>query len=157
MSNRAGFRQNDSRVDYQRHHLIPVSVFSNKHFIAHFDRVRRLTGFDLRDFSSNGIFLPCTEKAALASGMPLHRGPHPHYNGVVEQRVAAIFRPKVAGISVISDQHRLLRLLQRSLHRGLSSNSRNIILNRRDPLARTIDFRHIDNDLDRLWSVTRPA
>ncbi len=157
MSGRAGFRQNDSKADYQRHHLIPVSVSSNRNFCEYFDGVRRYTGFDLRDFSSNGIFLPCTENTALASGRPLHRGPHPQYNGIVEQRVAKIFRSKAVEILDISKQHRLLRKLQRSLHRGLSSNSRGFILNRRDPLARKIDFRCIDDDLERLWSATEPA
>ena len=156
MNSKSGFRQNDSRADYQRHHLIPVSVFSNRHFAANFDNVRRLTGFDLRDFASNGIFLPSTEKAALASGRPLHRGPHPQYNGMVEQQVAAIFRPKIEGARDIFRQHILLRRLQRSLHHRLSGGSRNIILNRRDPLARGVDFRHIDNDLDHLWHAPAP-
>jgi hypothetical protein len=153
---RNGFRQQKSKIDRQRHHIIPVAVFSNKHFAQDFEIMKRLKGFDPADFGTNGIFLPSTEIAALQTGRPLHRGPHPQYNEFVAHRVAAIFRKKAGLVCDVSRQHRLLRDFQQSLFKSLSGNLHNIILNRRDPLARDVDFRCLDEDLAILLQAKFP-
>lgn len=114
----------------------------------------RKAGFDPRDFSTNGIFLPCTEKAALLTKRPLHRGPHPGYNKLVAERLASIFRRESTNFQDIQSRNVFLCNLQRALFRNLSANSRGFILNKRDPLARKVDFKCLDDDLNGLWGVT---
>jgi hypothetical protein len=153
MQIRSLFRKQLPPCDHQRHHLIPVAVFSSRHFAIDFARVKRATGFDPSDFRTNGIFLPSTEIAAIKTKQPLHRGPHPRYSDAVAGQVAAIFRDKAGCSGDAIRQHGLLRNLQSSLYHSLSSNRCNIILNRRDPLARQVDFRCLDQDLAMLLEM----
>ena len=81
--------------------------------------------------------------------LPLHRGPHRHYNEMVMERVGSIEAcwsnarhrcPQTAG----DDALMRFGLLQRPLRKRLLDQSRRIILNRRDPVARGPDFSELD-------------
>jgi hypothetical protein len=70
----------------QRHHLLPIQLLSARCFGSLFERIGRdHVGFD--DFRRNGLLLPATERSAVRIGLPLHRGPHRHYNEMVVERV----------------------------------------------------------------------
>jgi hypothetical protein len=73
----------------QRHHLPPRQLMTKASFRTLLESVdRRRVGFD--DFRINGMLLPGREESALLTGLPLHRGPHRHYNDMVIERVGQI-------------------------------------------------------------------
>ncbi len=76
--------------NFHRHHIIPIAVFYHAFCKAQFEIIKHY-GFAFRDFSTNGILLPCTEQAALKYRLPLHRGPHRFYNELVLESVCLIF------------------------------------------------------------------
>lgn len=77
------------RPDMQRHHLLPFQLKKMPGLGAMFTCLGNvLTGFD--DFRRNGLLLPSNCAAALAEGLPLHRGPHHRYNALVADRVGQI-------------------------------------------------------------------
>lgn len=153
-----GFSRNSltmpKRLGYQKHHLIPVQLLKKQTFIKLFE-IAQQAGFDPRDFRSNGIYLPAKEKLAVVSGRPLHRGPHPKYNALVEDRLGMIeasIQNKQTALDAEGIAFRL-RYLQRGLRRTLLKRPRAITLNKRDPMSRNIDFRSLDNDVDNIWSI----
>ncbi len=153
-----GFSKNSltmpKRSGYQKHHLIPVQLLKKQTFIKLFE-IAQQAGFDSRDFRSNGIYLPAKESLAVASGRPLHRGPHPQYNALVEDRIGLIeasIEKKQSALDAETIAFRL-RNLQRGLRRILLKKPRTITLNKRDPMSRTIDFRSLDNDVGNIWST----
>lgn len=92
---RVPFRSVNRRCDpgyqpgMQRHHLLPLQLLGAQFFGLLFDRLgRERVGFD--DFRRNGLLLPATERSAVRIGLPLHRGPHGGYNGMVAERVGQI-------------------------------------------------------------------
>lgn len=118
---------------------------------------RSQVGFD--DFRANGLLLPATEEATLRTGMPLHRGPHRHYNELVIERVGGIesnwsqqrfSEPERALIEALMR----LRLLQSALRRRLLNQRRRLILNRKDPLGTGFDFGDLDAMAEALWKAT---
>lgn len=75
----------------QRHHLLPFQIMSCRPLRSMIDGLdRRRLGFD--DFRINGMLLPAREESALATSLPLHRGPHRQYNALVMERVGQIER-----------------------------------------------------------------
>lgn len=115
------------------------------------------------DFRANGLLLPCNERAAVRMALPLHRGPHRHYSGLVIERVGQVeaawsrLRLRNAESAVLQAQMRL-DLLQRALRRFLlDSRRRRLVLNRHDPLRAGIDFSDLDAAADALWGATRGA
>jgi hypothetical protein len=101
------------------------------------------------------LLLPAQEKIALRSGLPLHRGPHPHYSNLVAERLFMIWQTAKKQRPYIMAQR--LKLLQRALKRTLQSHKalrHPLILNRRDPLNSNVDFSHIDMAIDILWAKT---
>ncbi len=113
-------------------------------------------GFD--DFRLNGLLLPANETASVATGMPLHRGPHPRYNEVVIARVGQIeARWCVArrgdADSALGEALMRLQLLQRALRRQLLAERRRVLLNRKDPLGTGYDFSDLDAMAETLWSA----
>lgn len=77
------------RAGMQRHHLLPRQLLTRSWFSRLVDSLgRERLGID--DFRSNGLLLPAVEQAAQVLGLPLHRGPHTHYNQVVLERVGQI-------------------------------------------------------------------
>lgn len=140
----------------QRHHLLPRQLLTRRCFAPMFESVGRVrVGFD--DFRRNGLLLPATEKATVRTGMPLHRGPHRHYNevviarvGVIEQRWASAQsrNPDAALTEVVLRLH----LLQGALRRQLLAERRRVLLNRNDPLGAGFDFTELDAMAESLWA-----
>jgi len=146
----------------QRHHLLPLQLLSLRSFGPLLDRIGRdRLAFD--DFRCNGLLLPANGEAALRIGLPLHRGPHRAYNGMVAERVGQIeagwarLRPCAPEIAL--DQA-LMRfdLLQRALRRRLLGADRpRVRLNRQDPLGAGLDFAELDAMAEALWAGTGSA
>jgi hypothetical protein len=142
----------------QRHHLLPRQLLSRRCFGTMFTEIGRgPVGFD--DFRANGLLLPATEEATLRTGMPLHRGPHRHYNELVIERVGQVEQrwstarqsdPEAALAEVLLR----LSLLQGALRRRLLSERRRMILNRKDPLGTGFDFTELDAMAEALWQAT---
>lgn len=140
----------------QRHHLLPRQLLRRACYSRLIFRVGLgAIGFD--DFRRNGLLLPSSEPAALATGLPLHRGPHRRYNELVFERVGQIearWRQRGGGAA---DQEALerLALLQRALRRRLLTDRRQAVsLSRRDPAWRDVDFSMLDAMADQLWAAT---
>jgi len=120
---------------------------------------RQRIGFE--DFRRNGLLLPAREAAVMRTGLPLHRGPHGHYNAMVIERVAQIECGWQSDRLRCSDRageealHRLA-LLQRALRRSLlEPQGRALLLNRRDPLGSGFDYTELDAMAERLWADTQ--
>lgn len=147
----------------QRHHLLPRQLVSQRCFGPLFDAVGQgRIGFD--DFRANGLLLPASDASALRMAMPLHRGPHRRYNGMVIERVGRIEAGwarlrQCRGLEAACEQALLqLRLVQRALRRRLLQGGRKrFALNRRDPLAPALDFSELDTMADLLWAETQAA
>lgn len=144
----------------QRHHLLPRQLLQRSCFGALFANLgREAIGFD--DFRANGLLLPSSEKAALRTGMPLHRGPHRQYNNVVKQRVGQIeacwaqtraSSPEIARLEALMR----LRLLQKALRRRLLERERRaLFLSRKDPFRAGLDFAELDALAESLWQATK--
>jgi hypothetical protein len=142
----------------QRHHLLPRQLLGRRCFGPMFEAIGRTeVGFD--DFRRNGLLLPATEEATIRTGMPLHRGPHRHYNELVIERVgriearwsAAQARDSEAALREALER---LALLQAALRRRLLSERRALVLNRRDPLGTGFDFTELDAMAETLWAAT---
>jgi hypothetical protein len=153
--NRRGFPGYDSAL--QRHHLLPRQLLSQRCFGTLFGALgRERVGFD--DFRANGLLLPASEEATVRTGMPLHRGPHRHYNEMVIARVGRIeaswatergHHPETA----LTEALMRLQLLQGALRRRLLAERRRVLLNRRDPLGAGFDFTELDAMAELLWAA----
>nr|WP_166175765.1 AHH domain-containing protein [Altererythrobacter segetis] len=145
----------------QRHHLLPRQLLSARCFGSLFDRLGRdRVGFD--DFRRNGLLLPCTDRAAIGVGLPLHRGPHGHYNGMVFERVGQIEgtwaqRRRHSPTDALEEALMRLALLQRALRRRLLAERRRLRLNRADPLGSGRDFAELDAMAELLWRETEQS
>ncbi len=143
---------------FQKHHLIPVQIFRKPAFGKLFEYAK-IGGFDPRDFRTNGVYLPASERLAAQCERPLHRGPHPRYNELVATRLFKLensIRQSCGKIGYKSNPRDIaLRLykVQKTLRGTLLSNPCPIILNKRDPMSRHINFTYLDDDVDRLWSA----
>ena len=91
--------------------------------------------------------------------MPLHRGPHRHYNMMVIARVGRIEEswsaerarhPEMA----VRDALFRLSLLQDALRRRLLAERRRLVLNKNDPLGTGYDFTELDAMAEKLWSAS---
>lgn len=111
------------------------------------------------DFRRNGLLLPASNRMALHLGLPLHRGPHRHYNEMVLERVGQIeaawtewHRTGVPRADV--EALARLDLLQRALRRSLLDPARRRVvpLNRLDPVH---GFGHLDRMAEALWGATQ--
>lgn len=160
---RAVNRPGDADYDagLQRHHLLPRQLLQQRCFGALFDLIGSdRIGFD--DFRSNGLLLPASDRAAVRIGLPLHRGPHRCYNGLVIERVGQIeagwARLRLRAPEIARDEALLrLALLQRALRRRLLDPFRaRLRLNRNDPLGAGRDFSELDAMADALWGATGP-
>lgn len=142
----------------QRHHLLPRQLLNRSCFGDLFGQVgRAAVGFD--DFRANGLLLPATEDATMRTGMPLHRGPHRHYNELVIERVGRIEdRWSQARLkdteSALTEALLRLRLLQSALRRRLLSEKKRMLLNRKDPIGTGFDFTELDAMAESLWNAT---
>ncbi len=143
----------------QRHHLLPRQLLNFRQFSRLFDSIGRdRIGFD--DFRFNGLLLPAVEKAAVVLGLPLHRGPHRHYNEVVLARVSQIeahwiARRKIDEELAAEEVLMRMRLLQAALRRNLlQPAAKRMTLNRFDPLGEGVDFTELDAMADAIWTDT---
>lgn len=156
--NRRGHPGYDSGL--QRHHLLPRQLLSKRCFGHMFDRIgREKVRFD--DFRANGILLPAKDDAAVRMGLPLHRGPHREYNGLVIERVGQIeanwslLRDK-APEAALEEALMRLSLLQSALRRRLlAPRGKPFSLNSKDPGGKPLDFSELDAMADALWSETQ--
>ena len=146
----------------QRHHLLPCQLLSQRCFGLLFAALGRdRLGFD--DFRLNGLLLPASGESALRIRLPLHRGPHRAYNGMVAERVGQIesdwARLRLRAPEIALDQALMrLDLLQRALRRRLLEPVRTRMrLNRRDPLGIGLDFTGLDAMAEALWAGTSSA
>jgi len=152
----------DFEPGVQRHHLLPRQLLSQQCFGAMFEAI----GCDrlgLDDFRQNGLLLPGNGESAVRMGLPLHRGPHRAYNGMVAERVGQIeatwvrVRP-LAPESALEQALMRLSLLQRALRRRLLGADRpRLRLNNRDPLGAGLDFAELDAMAEALWRGTDEA
>ncbi len=120
----------------QRHHLLPRQLLTQKSLRTMIEGIdHRRLGFD--DFRINGLLLPAHEECALVTSLPLHRGPHRHYNTLVMERVGQIERDwsarrGTASLAAGEDALMRLALLQSALRRRLLDRmGRRLLLNRR--------------------------
>ncbi|MGZ3199631.1 MAG: AHH domain-containing protein [Croceibacterium sp.] len=151
----------DYQPGMQRHHLLPRQLLSARCFGPLFERLGRdSVGFD--DFRRNGLLLPSTDRAVARIGLPLHRGPHRHYNAMVFERVGQIEgrwaeRRLDAPGDALEEALFRLGLLQQALRRRLMVERRRLLLNRADPLGEGRDFAELDAMAELLWRETESA
>lgn len=146
----------------QRHHLLPRQLFHSPAIRGMLDGIgtERL-GFD--DFRRNGLLLPADDAAAVRIGLPLHRGPHRHYNQMVFERVGQIeaaWSAKCFAAPMLAIEEAAMRLvvLQSALRRRfLSGAARPLKLNNRDPAGQPKDFSALDAMAETLWRATEPS
>lgn len=154
--NRRGTRNYDPAL--QRHHILPRQLL-HEPALAHLLglHVRHEVGFE--DFRFNGLLLPAVDSAAVKMALPLHRGPHRAYNGMVLERVGQIelgWSRQHARFPTAAreDAAMRLRLLQRALRRSLLDPRRRMLLSRFDPLGYGVDFADLDGMAESLWGET---
>jgi hypothetical protein len=145
----------------QRHHLLPRQLRTMRCFERMFAELG-IMRMGLEDFRRNGMLLPARERAAVRTGLPLHRGPHRTYSELVAQRVGQIERGWAAARprnpeSAVREALMRLALLQRGLRRRLLDTRRRLVLNRRDPIGDGFDFTAMDAMTEALWSATQPT
>lgn len=152
----------DFEPGVQRHHLLPRQLLSQQCFGAMFEAIGR-DRLGLDDFRRNGLLLPGNGESAVRMGLPLHRGPHRAYNGMVADRVGQIegtwvrVRPR-APEAALEQALMRLSLLQRALRRRLLGADRpRLKLNSRDPLGAGLDFAELDAMAEALWRATDEA
>lgn len=146
-------------ADLQRHHILPRRLLGIGCFSPMLEAIGHYRNL-FHDFRLNGLLLPCSEDAALRLALPLHRGPHTHYSGLVIERVGQIeaswsrgrlSHPRAAAV----EASMRLTLLQGALRRFLLSGTRRkVVLNRRDPLRAKTDFLELDAMAEALWGAS---
>ncbi len=156
MVNRKG--GSDHNPHYQRHHLIPLQAGTISDLRGPLNEMAS-GGFDFDDFERNGVLLPSDEKLALQTGRPLHRGPHPHYNELVIER---LFLIKQLGARIENTSkrrvffHLRMRLLQAALRRALVGSALPVFrLNKKDPGLSSAAFADLDSCVDLLFVATQ--
>lgn len=154
--NRRGCAQYDPAM--QRHHLLPLQLVGMKCFRTLSSHVGGRSRF-FDDFRANGMLLPAREDAVLRTALPLHRGPHRDYNGMVIERVGAIeatwSRARVRSPDAAAAEAWLaLTRLQNELRLMLLDRRRVLRLNRSDPLGGGADYTELDALAEELWRAT---
>lgn len=143
------FREVKRRVripGFHCHHIIPIEIIEKAAFSSFFRRINEL-GFDFDDFHRNGMYLPCTEENAVAFRLPLHRGPHPVYNELVGECIAAL-----NGLGRDSQLFRLHEL-QLALRTALRKNEVPLHKGRRNPFTQNASFESMEIAAYRLWNL----
>ena len=139
-----------TRSGWHRYHLIPRDA------MRYPDLARFLIGLPLPlgDFDTNGMFLPALEKIARKERLPLHRGPHRHYNEIVLMALAAICTQTPIDGSAYAWKLPLVRRLQEQLRRLLRSSASDIeiVLSGRDPFGPSANLVALDHRTDELFA-----
>ena len=161
---RLSFRSVNRRdaIDYEpglnRHHILPRQLLTIRSFPPMLSALGK-ERLCFEDFRRNGLLLPANDDSAIRVGLPLHRGPHHHYNAMVSERVgqieagwssARLRAPEVAMI----EAYQRLQLLQIALRRRLLAQHRRFKLNRKDPLGSGVDFTQLDAMAEALWAAS---
>lgn len=89
---------------WQRHHIVPTQAARLPELKPFLD-LGALAGFNIGDFSANGIMLPSSRRDAVLTGLPFHRGGHPRYNDAILDYVRIVAR----AISGIADRNIAIR------------------------------------------------
>ena len=145
-------------ADLQRHHLLPRQALHSPGLRRLWEAVGRAdVGFD--DFRRNGMLLPARATAVLRLGLPLHLGPHHHYNTLVIDRLGAIEAGWARHCGRDAEMARataLMRiaLLQAALRRRILDTSKPLRFNRADPLGQGRDFTLLDRLAEQLWHAS---
>jgi hypothetical protein len=132
-------------IGFHCHHIIPVEV-AQKRSLALIMAQARYAGFDIDDFTSNGMLLPSIERNAIAFSLPLHRGPHPHYNAYVADQIGRWNRLRPTEVRA------RLSHLQGGIAKLLRGNFNLVQSSDRTFLRPNADFRKIDHAIDALWA-----
>lgn len=143
------FREVKRRVrvpGFHCHHIIPLEIIEKAAFRPLFRAIGEL-GFDFENFQQNGMYLPCTEKNAIAFRLPLHRGPHPVYNQIVCERIAAI--DGLGRHGQLFEMHRLQCMLKVALRRDAVPLRKAA----RKPMATNPGFDTMEAAAFRLWNL----
>lgn len=144
------------QAEMQRHHVLPLQLLNLPTLTSMFEGIGR-PRIRFNDFRSNGLLLPATVTAARRTGMPLHCGPHRHYNDLTAERVGQIEahwsrshlrHPEMARREALMRIDPLQRALKRRL---LQDGGRRLVLNRKDPFRAELDFSELDALVDQLW------
>jgi A nuclease family of the HNH/ENDO VII superfamily with conserved AHH len=140
-------RKKSHPTGFDCHHLIPIAVIERRSLAITFGKLRSV-GFEPQDFATNGMHLPNKEVVAIAFDLPLHRGPHRHYNEMVAERIAQLDR--LPARAMLFQVH----ALQCALRQGLRGRRKQWMLGKRDPMRPDADFRRLDLEVELLWGMT---
>jgi hypothetical protein len=72
---------------FQRHHVIPINVIRDLLDLGH---NLRLIGWDINNYTLNGISLPKYNSDMHWHKLPVHRGSHKSYDKVIKRQLKAI-------------------------------------------------------------------
>lgn len=148
----------DYNRDLHRHHIIPRQAIGMAALGPLWGALGMgEIGYD--DFRRNGLLLPACESASLRLGLPLHAGPHRHYNEMVIERLGRIEsdwsrQRQRSGADARSSALMRLRLLQTALRRRILDQRRPLRFSRRDPLGAGRDFALLDMLAETLWTAS---
>lgn len=136
-----------TRCGWHRHHLLPNSLQQYPD-LRDFTDALSITGFDLGDFGTNGMFLPADETIASTVHLPLHRGSHHTYNAIV---IAALDLVR-HGVGRLEPRGQIaaLRGLQARLRTMLRTSALNgdVCLASRDPFGCSANAASLDLKTD---------
>lgn len=76
-------------MDFDFHHLFPRQLIDAGSFAKFFGNSGSVR-IEPDDFSCNGMHQPTTDEMAQMFALPLHRGPHPRYNGMVAEHIESL-------------------------------------------------------------------
>lgn len=85
-----------------RHHLIVQQALRDDTLKPFLTKMGE-GGFQIDDFRTNGLLLPCLPSLSRKTGLPLHWGPHPRYNAKVIQELHVI---RISAESIRADSER---------------------------------------------------
>ncbi|MFM9976576.1 MAG: AHH domain-containing protein [Sphingomonadaceae bacterium] len=141
---------------FERHHIIARQCLRDPvlgPFLASIEE----HGFAVHDFATNGVLLPALPTLAEHTGLPLHRGPHPHYNSAVMAQIDEVRR---AALWIDGTERRgrfavrALRVLQVRLRAKIASRTSRTV-----DAIRLCDRPHMDLDaaVDRFLALKKSA
>lgn len=138
------------QAGYQRHHIIPVNIIRSHAFAKLFASVAS-AGFNPHCFLNNGFWLPATETESALTGLPLHRGPHRQYDGLIAECLNAIWLAVLSGYIPANPVSIMTHVsdLQGRVRRSLGPSAR-IKLNQHDPRRVESHFCSLDYNLKQL-------
>jgi A nuclease family of the HNH/ENDO VII superfamily with conserved AHH len=142
-----------TRSGWHRHHLLP-------NHLRRYPDLRDFmlgiagSGVALDDFSTNGMFLPAEEELARVTQLPLHRGSHRTYNGIVIEALEAIRRTAISEKIGVAGRVTAVRSLQRQLKTLLrtSASDTQVSLASCNPFGQTPVGEMLDRQTDALWA-----